>query len=81
MAQCKHTCLPPPRSAVQSISLYFCLQSNKYVSYTANANNNNNFEMIRVINDFETVYVCTKYYLTGTLSTVSKAPCGSGDVE
>ena len=44
--------------------LYFCLQNNKCVSYIANSKNNINFEIIKVIHNSETAYVCILYYLT-----------------
>ena len=43
----------------EDISLYFNLQKNKCVCHIANTKNNNNFEIIKVIGNSETVYVCT----------------------
>ena len=52
---------------VKSISLYFSLQNNKCVYVILeNTKKNNNFEIIKVICNFETVYVCTLYYLQRT---------------
>ena len=51
---------------VKVISLCFCLQNNKCVCHIANTQNNNNFEIIKVIHNCETVYVCTLYYLKRT---------------
>ena len=48
---------------VESISLYFSLKNNKCVCHIANTKNNNNFQIIKVIYNFETVYLCTLYYL------------------
>ena len=51
---------------VKNVSSYFSLQNNKCVCDVANTKNNNNFEIIKVICSFETVYVCTLYYLKKT---------------
>ena len=50
---------------VNSISLYLCLQKNKCVCHIANTKNNN-FEIIKVIHNFEPDYVCKLYYLKRT---------------
>ena len=52
---------------IKSISLYFSLQNNNCVCNIANAKNNNNFEIIKVICNFERVYVCKLYYLKRTV--------------
>ena len=52
---------------VKRISSYFSLQNNKCVCDIANTKNNNNFEIIKVICNFETVYVCTLSSLKRTV--------------
>ena len=51
----------------KSISSYFSLQNNKCVCDIANTKNNNNFEIIKVICNFEIVYLCTLSYLKRTV--------------
>ena len=46
--------------------LYISLQNNKCVCHIANTKNNDNFKIIKVICKFETVDVCTFYYLKRT---------------
>ena len=43
---------------VKSISSYFSLDNNKCVCDRTNTKNNNKIEMIKMICNFETVYVC-----------------------